>query len=328
MAKRAFRTEESYEAERRTRGMIRLFLQDRGYFVELDSRERRGQTITARSPAGERVSMRVRLCWRRDARRGKTGRAPKYSAAQLMAKIRDEDWVGSLEEKVERERSHGVTHLLLVQRDTDDITHAALIPLSAVLPIWTGQRDVSRELIAEGKLGRRKKNHAMNGSSPTLWLQDDDAPEVPDVLWGHAGVEDLAQLPVIDPPTLLAEEIADPRTYMEGASRRVWVNAYERDRRAREECIARHGTQCRICDFDFGAHYGPEADGHIHVHHIRPLSDIRDEYEVDPVTDLVPVCPNCHAVIHLGGGCRSIEEVREMISAPHASPRTFGTAGS
>jgi len=314
MAKRAFRTEESYEAERRTRGMIRLFLQDRGYFVELDSRERNGQTIKVRSPAGKRLSMRVRLCWRRDASRGKTGRAPKYSAAQLMAKIKGEDWVGSLEEKIERERSHGVTHLLLVQRDTDDITHAALIPLSAVVPIWTRQRDVSRKLIAEGRLGRRTKNHAMNGSSPTLWLQDDDAPDVADVLWNHASVQDLAELSKIDPPTLLPEEIAEPRTYMEGASRRVSVNAYERDRRAREECIALRGRICRICNFDFGAQYGSEADGYIHVHHVRPLGDIREEYQVDPATDLVPVCPNCHAVIHLGGGCRSVDEVREMIN--------------
>jgi 5-methylcytosine-specific restriction enzyme A len=59
--------------------------------------------------------------------------------------------------------------------------------------------------------------------------------------------------------------------------------------------------------------YGKVADGYIHVHHLRPLSEINGEYVVDPVQDLRPVCPNCHAVLHLGGQCRSIEEVTQMV---------------
>jgi predicted HNH restriction endonuclease len=59
--------------------------------------------------------------------------------------------------------------------------------------------------------------------------------------------------------------------------------------------------------------YGKVADGYIHVHHLRPLSEVNGEYVVDPVKDLRPVCPNCHAVLHLGGECRSIEEVMKMV---------------
>ncbi len=58
---------------------------------------------------------------------------------------------------------------------------------------------------------------------------------------------------------------------------------------------------------------GPLADGFIHVHHVKPLSAIGAEYIVDPVSDLRPVCPNCHAVIHMGGGCRGVEEVRQLV---------------
>jgi 5-methylcytosine-specific restriction protein A len=67
--------------------------------------------------------------------------------------------------------------------------------------------------------------------------------------------------------------------------------------------------------------FGPEAEGFIHVHHLIPLSTIGTEYLVDPINDLRPVCPNCHAVIHLGGGSRSIDEVREMLenSASHGA---------
>jgi 5-methylcytosine-specific restriction protein A len=52
--------------------------------------------------------------------------------------------------------------------------------------------------------------------------------------------------------------------------------------------------------------------GYIHVHHIVPLSAIKESYVVDPVTDLVPVCPNCHAIIHRKMPPYLIEEVRAL----------------
>lgn len=38
--------------------------------------------------------------------------------------------------------------------------------------------------------------------------------------------------------------------------------------------------------------------GIIHVHHLKPLHESIGIGIVDPSRDLVPVCPNCHAVIH------------------------------
>lgn len=112
----------------------------------------------------------------------------------------------------------------------------------------------------------------------------------------------------------LPEEVSESATLFEGAVRQVTVNAYERNPVARQQCIEAHGTTCCVCGFDFGAVYGPEAEGYIHVHHIRPLSEVGREYVVNPVEDLRPVCPNCHAVLHLGGQCRSIEAVRQLLA--------------
>ena len=64
----------------------------------------------------------------------------------------------------------------------------------------------------------------------------------------------------------------------------------------------------------FGDRYGETMKDLIHVHHLVPLSAIGVTYQIDPINDLLPVCPNCHAVIHLGGGCRGIEEVRRLIA--------------
>ncbi len=112
---------------------------------------------------------------------------------------------------------------------------------------------------------------------------------------------------------LLPEEVEETPSLFEGAVRQITVNAYERNPVARQKCIVAHGTTCCICGFNFGAMYGPEAEGYIHVHHLRALSEADGEYEVDPVEDLCPVCPNCHAVLHLGSQCRSIAEVKKMV---------------
>lgn len=126
---------------------------------------------------------------------------------------------------------------------------------------------------------------------------------------------------------LLPEEVVWD-SYPEGAVRKVTVNAYERNPAARELCIQHYGAQCYVCGLDFGAVYGPTAQGYIHVHHLKSLSEIRTEYEVDPIADLRPVCPNCHAVIHLGGNARTIEEVRTLVeTARRANPAVQRTAG-
>lgn len=97
---------------------------------------------------------------------------------------------------------------------------------------------------------------------------------------------------------LYPDEVTDEADLVEGGKKTVVVNAYERNPVARELCIAHYGASCSVCGYDFGARYGELGEGFIHVHHRRSLADIMDSYVVDPVEDLVPVCPNCHAMLH------------------------------
>lgn len=108
------------------------------------------------------------------------------------------------------------------------------------------------------------------------------------------------------------EELPARGTYVEGATKTVTVNVYERHAQARRDCLAHYGHRCSVCDMDFEARYGSEAAGIMHVHHLVPLADVKAEYEVDPIRDLRPVCPNCHAVIHWKE-TRTVEQVREML---------------
>lgn len=99
----------------------------------------------------------------------------------------------------------------------------------------------------------------------------------------------------------------------EGSLRQRLSTVYVRDPDARRQCIAKYGAKCFVCDFSFKARYGKVADGFIHVHHVRPLSDIGKDHAVDPVKDLRPVCPNCHAVLHMRDPAYGIEEVQSFL---------------
>ena len=104
---------------------------------------------------------------------------------------------------------------------------------------------------------------------------------------------------------------AEPLT--EGTSKIVSVTVYEREPLARQQCIAHYGTDCHACGFSFGETYGETAGGYIHVHHLKAISKRGGEHAVDPVKDLRPICPNCHAVIHLQTPPLSIIELRRML---------------
>ena len=88
------------------------------------------------------------------------------------------------------------------------------------------------------------------------------------------------------------------KPFSEGAKKSVTVNVYERNPKARIECIEHHGYSCTVCGLNFEKVYGDIGEGFIHVHHLVPLADINKKYVVNPIEDLVPVCPNCHAMLH------------------------------
>ena len=110
------------------------------------------------------------------------------------------------------------------------------------------------------------------------------------------------------------DEVGDPAQYIEGASKKISVNVYERKSAARKKCIEHHGCSCAVCEFDFEDTYGPLGKSFIHVHHIVPLSSVKQEYKLDPIKDLVPVCPNCHAMIHRSKTVLSIDGLKRLMA--------------
>lgn len=173
----------------------------------------------------------------------------------------------------------------------------------------------------------------------TIFDEPVDTEQMESIVPGFTGfnqskkVLDVGILPMIlDRPSLSAEpigtvipeEVSEPTgTFNEGAVKRVRVNAYERNPKARRACIEHYAEddgriRCQICGFEFSERYGEALIGMIHIHHLVEISSIREQYEVDPEKDLIPVCPNCHAVIHSRNPPYTPDEVREMIRLTHS----------
>ena len=113
-----------------------------------------------------------------------------------------------------------------------------------------------------------------------------------------------------------ADGVSDPAStpQTEGKEKIRIQTYYERNRKLRAQAIKIHGTKCAVCGFDFGEKYGPAGEGYIEIHHIVPHASIKKEHGVDPQKDLVPVCSNCHRVIHRPGDkWMSIEDLKKMI---------------
>ncbi len=98
---------------------------------------------------------------------------------------------------------------------------------------------------------------------------------------------------------------------VEGKKIGYYTTKYERSKINRDKAVKIHGYNCCICNINFKETYGEIGEGFIHIHHVNPLFSLDSEVIIDPSTDLVPVCPNCHAIIHRQKGkVLSIEEMK------------------
>ena len=117
------------------------------------------------------------------------------------------------------------------------------------------------------------------------------------------------------------EEALEDKAIFEGKTQQINVNRYERSNKARKSCIDHYGSSCIVCDFNFKEVFGEIGEGFIHVHHLSSLSEIKEHYEVDPMPDLRPVCPNCHAMIYRRVPPFRIDELKIILNQSHSSDK-------
>lgn len=324
-ASRPFRTEASLAAELATRDKVAPFLRSRGFTDVVDDRNVAGtaieQFVLAIAPSGSKVKVRVRLCWRRD---GRKPRERLIAAAQLRARLIGNSWEDTLRFIEDRDRAQGVTHNLFAQFDAGSFVMAALVPANAINSIWLRQRDVSAELQRRGLMGRIGKNHAMNGSSPTIWLLDErtpDAHQVSDALWTWPGVTDLVndKVDAVPHDEDTFDDCPAPDFAMFGADgsvrHEVVRSEVRRDARVRKAVLERAAG----CERPGCGTSRPFA-GFLDVHHILGAE------KSDRVWNCVALCPNCHREAHFASNATKINEELLAIAMRFAPPFTAASA--
>ena len=108
-------------------------------------------------------------------------------------------------------------------------------------------------------------------------------------------------------------KVISPDTYTEGRVSYVHAVGYERNTEARNACIQHYGCRCAICGFDFEEIYGEIGRGFIEVHHVIPIHERGGEYTVNPIEDLIPLCSNCHSMIHRRNPVYSTKELDDIV---------------
>lgn len=98
----------------------------------------------------------------------------------------------------------------------------------------------------------------------------------------------------------------------EGAVYSEVVNRYERSRYNRALCLKYYGFMCRGCGDQLAEKYGPIGTDVIHVHHIVPVSAMGGSYQLNPIKDLIPLCPNCHNIVHKKNPPMEIAELNSL----------------
>lgn len=102
----------------------------------------------------------------------------------------------------------------------------------------------------------------------------------------------------------------------EGKVRVRYTTQYERNPSNRRDAVTIHGTVCQACGFDFEKAYGEIGKDYIEVHHTKPLCEVDGEVEINPITDLVCICANCHRMIHRRKDkVLSLNELQELLLA-------------
>lgn len=279
------RGKESIDEEKKTRAMMIPFLEGLGFSGLSQKEKGHGQTINGFTPQGVLVSMRVKLCWRL----GMEGKRRGYSAAQIRM-VKSGDLLEAVVKVFEGWKKEGNTHLLLVQKEGEGFRHAGLVPMGSSAAVWEAQRAECDRLIEAGENGRKARNQAENGRSPTIWLEDDQAESVAAVFWNYPGVVNLltgfVQMPVADDTY---DDLYDPDLGRDEGLRYISTHSgVRRDPAVRRAVLARSGRRCERA----GCGASRDFNGFIDVHHVLGAE------KSDRLWTCVALCPNCHREAH------------------------------
>ena len=116
----------------------------------------------------------------------------------------------------------------------------------------------------------------------------------------------------LDTLTSVITNVGEDGDY-DGGKRLIYTTIFERKPKNRKEAIKIHGLNCAVCGFNFERTYGTKGKDFIEVHHVKPLHSLSEPIKINPKTDLVCLCSNCHRMIHHEQGkILTVDELRNL----------------
>jgi hypothetical protein len=173
------------------------------------------------------------------------------------------------------------------------------------------QKEPIHVFLKDSRGSRNDKGEAQNWVYWGRFTTESSATSQTAISRYDTGKRQVTRLIVLKPVSLSAP--IGKEAFVEGACNQVTRDLRERSKGARDACVRVHGYACSVCTMNFQDRYGEMGRDFIHVHHILPMSGKTGEYEIDPIHDLVPVCPNCHAMLHRSPP-HSIAELRSIMA--------------
>lgn len=152
------------------------------------------------------------------------------------------------------------------------------------------------------------ENQQWSPQSSGISIKSDLVDELEALWFNFLTTEEIGQNPYA--PT----ESEEHKIFMDGTPNQVIQTRYERNPFARATCIKHYGYSCSVCDLDFEKRYGKLGRNFIHVHHLIPVATVGRPYAVDPIKDLRPVCPNCHAMLHKEDPPMKIKRLKALLT--------------
>ncbi|MBN2892968.1 MAG: HNH endonuclease [Bacteroidales bacterium] len=185
--------------------------------------------------------------------------------------------------------------------DKDKDVHRVLIEFDVLI-------DAEKEqILLLENLKNKLKNQNWTPQSSGISIKNEIIPELEKEWFNFLATTKLSFNP-------FEEKTDNSRSFVEGSALQVTQTRYERNIEARNECLKHYGFTCVVCGFNFEKTFGNLGYKFIHVHHLTEVSRIKKEYNVNPIADLRPVCPNCHAMLHKQNPAITIEELKEIIT--------------
>jgi 5-methylcytosine-specific restriction protein A len=104
----------------------------------------------------------------------------------------------------------------------------------------------------------------------------------------------------------------------EGTAYEKTITKHERNPINRKLCLQLKGYACAVCGIEFEKVYGKIGHNFIEVHHTNPVAEMGDDHVVDIINELVPLCSNCHSMIHRRKPPYSVEELKRHYDEVHS----------